>query len=204
MTRWSQTRRRPSRVLSEITRASQVAPRAAFSQYGVWVIRGNGRLLLIARAACRMDMAVIVHHCCAQLGQVAEPGTKARAAVVPGRTRVFHSGPRPARNVYPRTLRRSSVTARNLSARSVTAGQPPRDSGIFRVRAKTALTEPVLHRIRQLSGSGEVRTGQGTITVAGEDSVTVTRRRRSTCATLRGWIRHRSPLPVRSTRSWYC
>ena len=54
----------PTAVLRaiEITCASQVAPQAAFSQYGVWVIRGNGRLPLIARAACRMDMAVIVHH----------------------------------------------------------------------------------------------------------------------------------------------
>ena len=44
VTRWSQIRRRPCRVLSEITCASQVALRAAFSQYGViftarWVWR---------------------------------------------------------------------------------------------------------------------------------------------------------------------
>jgi hypothetical protein len=49
VTLWSQIRRRPCRVLSEITYASQVAPRAAFSQYGIWVIRGNGRLPLITR-----------------------------------------------------------------------------------------------------------------------------------------------------------
>ena len=49
VTRWSQIRRRPCRVLSEITCASQVALRAAFSQYGVWVIRGNGPFPLIAR-----------------------------------------------------------------------------------------------------------------------------------------------------------
>ena len=36
--------------------------RAAFPQDGQLVIRGNAPLLLIARAACRMDMAVIVHH----------------------------------------------------------------------------------------------------------------------------------------------
>ena len=47
------------------------------------------------------------------------------------------------------------MTPGTCQARSVTAGQPPRDSGIFHVRAKTALTGPVLHRIRQLSGSGE-------------------------------------------------
>ena len=50
VTRWSQIRRRPCRVLSEITCASQVALRAAFSQYGVWVIRGNGPLPLVTPA----------------------------------------------------------------------------------------------------------------------------------------------------------
>ena len=50
-TQWSQTRQRPCRVLSEITRASQIAPRAMFLQYGVWVIRGNGRLSLSGRDA---------------------------------------------------------------------------------------------------------------------------------------------------------
>ena len=84
------------------------------------------------------------------------------------------------------------------------SGQPPRDSGIFHVRAKTALTEPVRHRIRQLSGSGEGQDRTRHDHGGGEDSVMITRRRRSTSATLRGWIRHRSPLPVRSTRSWSC
>jgi hypothetical protein len=62
VTRWSQFRRgRPWRVLSEITCASEVAPRAAFPQYGVWVIRGNGLLPLIN--PCRGDSRRIMTTC---------------------------------------------------------------------------------------------------------------------------------------------
>ena len=43
MTQWSQTRRRPCHVLSEITRTSQIAPRAVFPQYGViFIVKWRG------------------------------------------------------------------------------------------------------------------------------------------------------------------
>src|SRR5215472_5879331 len=48
---------------------------------------------------------------------------------------------------------------RNRSSPSVTAGQPLRYSCMVHVHANTGLTEPVRHRARQQSGSGE-GTGQ--------------------------------------------
>ena len=41
-------------------RVSQVAPRAVFPQYGVWVIRGNGRLPLIG------PIGEVALHCSAE------------------------------------------------------------------------------------------------------------------------------------------
>ena len=48
-----------------------------------------------------------------------------------------------------------SYDSRNPSSPSVTAGQPPRSGCLVHVHAKTALTEPVRHQVRQLSDSGE-------------------------------------------------
>ena len=62
--------------------------------------------------------------------------------------------------VLPRTRRRRICDSRNLSRPSVAAGQPHRKSCVVHVHAKTALTEPVRHQVRQLSGSGE-GSGQG-------------------------------------------
>jgi len=58
----------PCRVLSEITCASQPALRAAFSQYGVWGIRGNGRLSLITSPRA----PAIRNRCSASPGVAAE------------------------------------------------------------------------------------------------------------------------------------
>src|ERR1700751_848249 len=48
-TRWSQTRRRPCRVLSEVTRASQLAPSPAFRRTASGLSGVMGRLSLITR-----------------------------------------------------------------------------------------------------------------------------------------------------------
>ena len=66
--------------------------------------------------------------------------------------------------VLPRTRRRRICDSRNLSRPSVAAGQPHRESCVVHVHAKTALTEPVRHQVRQLSDSGEgIWAGQGVV-----------------------------------------
>ena len=68
MTRSSQIRRRPYRVLSEITCASQAAPRAAFSQYGVWFISrrspGGSRIREKIRGGVRRRSLLGSWSCC--------------------------------------------------------------------------------------------------------------------------------------------
>jgi len=63
-----------------------------------------------------------------------------------------------------RTRRRSIRDSRNPSSPSVTAGQPPPDSCMVHVHAKTSLTEPVRHRVWQRSGSGRGLVSRGHVT----------------------------------------